>query len=143
MENPITYKRISRRKHEIEYSDPLYRRLQELEDQLENGQLTKAPSALTKIMDKFCIGSVNAVCGVGDTIYIPWVWFGQSGIAKVEITGMCIDDEGLRYCFHLDSDDERFIREYGEIYSYHFGAKWFLDKAEAKARLEELKAETE
>jgi len=87
--------------------------------------------------------SVDAVCGVGDMIYIPWVWFGQSGIAKVKITGMCIDDEGLRYCFNLDSDDERFIREYGELYSYHFGAKWFLDKAEAKARLEELKVEAE
>lgn len=141
--NPITYKRISRRKHEIEYNDPLYRRLQELEDQLERGQLTKAPSKLAEIVDKFHIGSVDAVCGVGDMIYIPWVWFGQSGIAKVKITGMCIDDEGLRYCFNLDSDDERFIREYGELYSYHFGAKWFLDKAEAKARLEELKVEAE
>lgn len=33
------YKRISRPKEQIEYNDPMYKRLQELEDAIENGTL--------------------------------------------------------------------------------------------------------
>ena len=33
------YKRISRPKEQIEYHDPMYKRLQELEDKIENGTL--------------------------------------------------------------------------------------------------------
>jgi len=42
-------KRISRHKNEIKYSDPMYRRLQELEDKLESGQLVELPH---KVGDK-------------------------------------------------------------------------------------------
>lgn len=36
------YKRISRPKEQIEYNDPMYKRLQELEDKLEDGRLWEA-----------------------------------------------------------------------------------------------------
>ena len=45
------YKRISRPKEQIEYHDPMYKRLQELEDKIENGTLIELP------------------CKVGDTVY--------------------------------------------------------------------------
>ncbi len=43
------YKRISRPKEQIEYNDPMYKKLQELEDKIENGTLIELPC---KVGDK-------------------------------------------------------------------------------------------
>ena len=39
----MEYKRISRPKGQIEYNDPMYKRLQELEDKIEQGTLIEMP----------------------------------------------------------------------------------------------------
>lgn len=96
---------------------------------------------LTEIISKYHIGSEAAVCGIGDTIYIPWVWGGIWGIAEAEIIGMCIDDEGLRFCLDLESDDADFIREYGVLYSYNYGTRWFHKRDNANKKLMEMRRE--
>lgn len=45
----MSYKRLSRSRDEIEYNDSMYRRLQELEDKLQNGQLVDTTPYIVEI----------------------------------------------------------------------------------------------
>lgn len=100
----------------------IYDRLAELEDKLESGKL------------------LELLADVGDTIYVPWVYDGNSGIARLPIIEIRKDKKDVYYHAEYDPD----VAEVDELYNYGictqstFGAFWFTDKALAQVRLEEL-----
>lgn len=109
-------------KQELGYSY-IYKRLHELEDDLENGKIVRLP------------------CKVGDTVYIPWNWDNEQGIATVEIEEIKFYDTQMHYMFFIDleSDDEDFNQTYGGWkIEQSIGKTVFLTREEAEAKLKEL-----
>lgn len=99
-------------------------RLCELEDEIENGTL------------------VRLHCKVGDTVYIPWVWGEVSGVATLTVEHIDMQEDGqFRLYLELDTDIVEYEMEYREHLMSNFGKTWFTDKAEAEAKLRELKGE--
>ena len=77
---------------------------------------------------------------VGQWVYVPWEWYGQKGIATVQIEEIKFYDSDMHYMFLIDleSDDETFNQLYGgwEIED-SIGETVFLTREEAeKARAE-------
>ncbi len=102
--------------------DRIYLRLAELEDKLESCK------------------ALELLADIGDTIYVPWVYDGNSGIAHLPIIEIRKDKKDVYYHAEYDPD----VAEVDELYNYGictqstFGAFWFTDKALAQVRLEEL-----
>lgn len=88
-------------------------RLGELEDKIEQGLILELP------------------CKVGDTVY--WVDDTVQGIIECEIVNYAITKIGYVLACKNDSD-------YG-LQKRDFNKRWFLTKAEAEARLQEMRGE--
>ena len=117
----MSYKRISRPKEQIEYHDPMYKRLQELEDKIENGTLIELP------------------CKVGDKVYILG---SKVDSDKVEIFEDIVWEILIRQFNHLKVGVVQ-VHKFGtgRLQLADFNKEWFLTKAEAEAKLKELKGE--
>lgn len=103
----------------------IYDRLAELEDKLESGKL------------------LELLADVGDTIYVPWVYDGKSGIAHLpifEITKDIRNKEEIYYHTDFETDNMEFAesQNYGICLQSNFGKSWFIDEMQAKSRLKEL-----
>ena len=95
----MPYKRISRKKEEIEYSDPMYRRLQTLEDKIERGELIELPC---KIGDKVYQTDTN-----GTRIYchtIKNIVIGKSLIVY-DTDGICFDKHAIGQSVFLTKEE--------------------------------------
>ena len=101
----------------------LYRKLAELEDKIENGTLIELP------------------CKVGTTIYHLY-----------KASNVITEDKVFNYHFEICSKpcvsfENHFWygteKRVDTILVEHFGKYWFTDKAEAQAKLRELKGERE
>ena len=79
----------------------------------------------------------------GDTIYMPWVWGGTSGIAVLEVffIEMCANE--LEYNTDFETDDIAYsaFYKFGKFRANDFGRIVFTTREAAEARLEELKGE--
>ena len=87
--------------------------------------------------------AVELPCKIGDKVYMPWVYDGISGIAKITVCSVTVFDGEYIYDTDLESDDIDFKQEYsyGQFRDYDFGTKVFTTREAAEARLAELKGE--
>ena len=77
----------------------------------------------------------------GDTIYLPWEYDGNYGIATLRIVIIHFGHNGeLLYTTNLKSDDDLYLAtyKYGIFRNKDFGNIVFTDRSEAEARLAEL-----
>lgn len=77
---------------------------------------------------------------VGQTVYIPWYWNGELGIASVEVQEINIYDSSNHCMFFVDmqSDDEEYNQSFGGWKTgQSVGKTVFLTKEEAEAKLKE------
>ena len=118
------------REGKIDYDT--YLNLREMSDQLgdENDKLRKKLEKAVELKAK-----------VGDTIYMPWVWNGSSGIAGIIVREIqIIGDETKYYITSFTTDDLAFAAHYkfGKFEEYYFGKMVFTTTEAAEARLSEL-----
>lgn len=91
--------------------------------------------------------AVELKAKVGDILYMPWIYDGVSDIAKLQIRVILIEDTTITYSVDLIADlgeaEKGFWRKYkyGNFVSKDFGTMVFIDRAEAEARLAELRGE--
>lgn len=79
---------------------------------------------------------------VGDTIYMPWTWDGNSGIAGLIVREIQIVDDGVKhYITSFTTDDLAFAAHYkfGKFREDYFGKMIFATPEAAEARLTEMK----
>lgn len=102
----------------------IYRRLQELENKIENGTLIELP------------------CKVGDTVYMPWEYDGIYAIAELTVNDIFLDmtigSSSIQTNLESDSAEYMKIYRYGLFKFEDIGQKIFLTKAEAEKKLKEL-----
>ena len=87
---------------------------------------------------------------VDDTIYLPWIYDGVSGVGKLQVCAVHFLMEGS-VIYATDLDDGLGEQEIDFLSKYHygnfsdddFGIMVFTDEQAAEARLEELKGEKE
>ena len=98
-------------------------RLAELEDKIEDGTLRFLP------------------CKTGDKVYMPWEYNGVNDIAELTVKRISVDEKCIDT--NLKSDVFDYFRKYdfGVFMFDEIGAKVFLTKPEAEAKLKELKGE--
>lgn len=97
-------------------------RLCDLEDKIEQGKIVEFP------------------CAVGQTVYVPWEWQGQEGIAStiVECIQIVRDAKLCGFFIDMKSDDTAFNDVYGFWRTFaDIGKKIFLTRLEAEKALEE------
>lgn len=85
---------------------------------------------------------VLGILRVGATVYVPWRWDDQQGVASVKVEEINFYDTQMHYMFLIDmeSDDESFNQEFGGWkIDQSIGETVFLTREEAEKRLEELK----
>lgn len=83
---------------------------------------------------------VELPCKVGDTVYMPWKWNGQKGIAQLRVTTMLeIIGLGLDFGTNFETDDDAYYEEYngGRFEIEDVGKTVFLTKEEAEKALKE------
>ncbi len=84
---------------------------------------------------------VELPCKVGDTVYMPWKWNGQKGIAQLRVTTMLeIIGLGLDFGTNFETDDDAYYEEYngGRFGIKDVGKTVFLTKEEAERKLKEI-----
>lgn len=86
---------------------------------------------------------VELLCRVGDTVYIPWVWNGESDVATLIVECIVMKDDGEDFwlCLDLETDDYKFVIKYRNHLMSDYGKTWFTDKSAAERRLAELTKE--
>ena len=97
---------------------------------------------LGKIEDKLEQGKmIELPCKVGDTVYLPWLYSGVCAIAYLTVTHIILDAEKSYIRTNFETDIEDYYEEYkGGQYDFNdFGKIVFTNKAEAEAKLKELK----
>lgn len=79
-------------------------------------------------------GIVFPPCKAGDTIYMPWIWNGEKGIASLEVTRVVLNKADSYVKTYIDTDDEAFSEAYnnGKFAFEDFGQMVFLAYEEAK-----------
>lgn len=143
------------------YHNLLVSRLYDLEDKIESGELVnvcdyiheerankdrkieeleKENAALRERLEK----AVELKAKVGDTIYMPWVYGGISGIAVLEVLYMFMLTDKMEYNTDIESDDIAFtsLYNFGKFHDDDFGKVVFTTREAAEARLAELKGES-
>lgn len=104
-------------------------------------QLKSDNAALRERLEKAVEFKVMA----GDTIYMPWVWGGTSGIAVLEVLfiEMCANE--LEYNTDFETDDIAYsaFYKFGKFRANDFGRIVFTTREAAEAYLAELKGEKE
>lgn len=77
---------------------------------------------------------------VGQTVYVPWRWNGQTGIAYIEVQDLRIYDSSNHWMFFIDmeSDDEDYNQSFGGwMIGECIGKAVFLTRDEAAKALAE------
>ena len=112
----------------------------------ENEQLKAENAALRERLDK----AVVVKAKVDDTIYLPWIYDGVSGVGKLQVCAVhFLMDGSVIYATDLDDglgeQEIDFLRKYhyGNFSDDDFGIMVFTDEQAAEARLAELKGEKE
>ena len=75
---------------------------------------------------------------VGDTVYVPWRWAFQKGVASVKVEEIKFYDTQMHYMFLIDmeSDNECFNQSFGGWKTdKSVGNTVFLTKEEAEAKM--------
>ena len=93
-----------------------------LEKEIE--QLKAENAALRERLEK----TVELKVKVGDTIYMPWVWHGSSGIAGIIVREIQIVDGGVKhYITSFTTDDLAYAAHYkfGKFQEDYFGKMVF------------------
>lgn len=85
---------------------------------------------------------------IGDKVYMPWVYGGESGIAECEVYHIALfkdRNDRILIVTDLKSDNIDFKRKYnyGQFMLRDFGVKLFTAPEAALARLAELKGKEE
>lgn len=83
-------------------------------------------------------GVIALPCKVGGTVYVPWHWDGQQGIAVTDIEEIVIYDAKMNWMFliNLQSDDEGFNQSFGGwMVGDSIGDTVFLTREEAERAL--------
>lgn len=77
---------------------------------------------------------------VGDIIYMPWEYDGESDVATLKIEKIEWRDGGFAYITDFTSDIYSYLAKYnyGIFYAIDFDYKVYTDRAEAEAKLKEL-----
>lgn len=86
--------------------------------------------------------TIELPCKIGDTIYLPWEWNGQKGIACLTVTVLrCIVGFGWSFGTDFDTDDEDYYEAYncGSFKLKDFGKIVFLSREEAEKALAKMK----
>lgn len=81
---------------------------------------------------------IELPCKMGDTLYMPWEWNGQKGIACLTVTVLrCICGFGWSFGTDFDTDDEDYYEAYncGSFKLKDFGKIVFLTKEEAEEKM--------
>ena len=115
-------KRVTRQKNYIEYNDPGYIKLQNLEDKIENGTIIELP------------------CKVGTTLYFIYnrPYADKPNLApKIHETNNWYFD----VCQNGVAISTRNPYGYNGEYFYYLGEMVFLTKAEAEKKLKEIQSE--
>ena len=103
-------------------------------------ELLAENAALRERLEK----AVELKAKVGDTIYMPWIWNGNSGIAGIIVREIQIGGDGAKYYItSFTTDDLAFAARYkfGKFEEYYFGKMVFTTPEAAEVRLSELKGE--
>ena len=106
----------------------------------ENEQIKAENAALRERLEK----AVELKVKVGDTIYMPWIWNGNSGIAGLIVREIqIIGDEAKYYITSFTTDDLTFAAHYkfGKFQEDYFGKMVFTTREAATVRLAELKGD--
>lgn len=85
-------------------------------------------------------GFILLPCKVGQTVYVPWYWDGEFGIASAEIEEINIYDSKNHCMFFIDlqSDDEEYNQSFGGWKTdQSIGKSVFLTQEEAEQALKE------
>ena len=93
---------------------------------------------LTKDLLLLANGVILPPCKVGDTVYVPWKWNGEKGIATIEVEEIRIYDSKNHYMLFIDmeSDDEDYNQTYGGWkIDDEIGKTIFLTREEAERAL--------
>ena len=86
--------------------------------------------------------AVELKAKVGDTIYMPWIWDGTSGIAGIIVREIQIVSDGVKYYVtSFTTDNLAFAAHYkfGKFQEDYFGKIVFTTREAAEARLTEMK----
>lgn len=94
--------------------------------------------------------AVELKAKVYDTIYMPWVYDGESGVCNIQVCAVHFLIDGS-VIYATDLDEELGEQERGFLSKYHYGnfsqedfsLIVFTNKEEAEYRLAELKGEKE
>lgn len=94
--------------------------IEQLEKKIEDGYLVELP------------------CRVGDTVYMPWVYGGESDVAILTVTHVIIDKIHSYIRTNLKSDNKEFLLKYnfGRFDFKDFGKRVFRSQKEAEKVLE-------
>lgn len=82
---------------------------------------------------------VHLPCKAGDTIFLPWEWNGEKGIALITVLRMVLTEDESYIETDFDSDDYDYFMKYncGLFWFENFGEIVFTTKEEAEKALEE------
>lgn len=88
-------------------------------------------------------GVILPPCKVGDTVYIPWVYDGISGVAFFDVTFVIFDRKKPYIKTNFDTDDNGFwdLFNGGTFYFDDFGKTVFITKDQAEQKLKEMRVE--
>ena len=111
-----------------EFSDynGILNRLCDLEDKIEQGKMLELP------------------CVVGQTVYVPWQWEGQEGIASTIVECIQIVRDAKLCGFFIDM--KSYGTAFNDVYGFwrtfsDIGKTVFLDQATAEAKLREMEVD--
>lgn len=103
----------------------------------EISRLETENAALRERLEK----AVELKAKVGDTIYMPWIWDGTSGIAGIIVREIQIVSDGVKYYVtSFTTDNLAFAAHYkfGKFQEDYFGKIVFTTREAAEKRLAEL-----
>ena len=80
---------------------------------------------------------VHLPCKAGDTIFLPWEWHGESGIARITVLRVVLTENESYIEADFDSDDYDYFMKYncGVFRFGDFGKTVFTTKEEAEKAL--------
>ncbi len=82
---------------------------------------------------------VHMPCKAGDTIFLPWEWNGENGIARITVLRVVLTEDESYIETDFDSDDYDYFMKYncGLFWFEDFGKIVFAIKEEAEKALAE------
>ena len=128
--------------------------LGELEDKIERGEIDYVADKDKEIarltaenaeLKKRLENAVELKAQVGDIIYMPWEYDGESDVATLKIEKIEWRDREFAYITDLTSDIYSYLAKYnyGIFYAIDFDYKVYTDRTKAEAKLKEYGVEVE